>query len=1284
MRKFFNRRTLFIAVTVLLLTGASTIAGLYLFFNSPAFSERIRQTIVSEIEKQTGAGASLKGIHWDLRSRRIVLDNLTLRGLEPPSDPPLATIESITARLSLRNLFSRRVDLSELSVLHPQLRLLVDDEGKTNLPGPLRLPDIAESRFAISIKSLGVIGGSVLINDRRMNIDFTLADVASESTYRGDTRVLSVKLAYKGTLQQDGQAAIPYTLSTDFDLTAGTIVAQRIDVASGTSSAKLQGRIDHALTAGILGRLSYTGDLEASFLGRFLPAEKLGGRAKAAGDLEFKRNSFSTRGKMEAGQADLNTWSASAIRANYSYDYPARQLTLTHVSAQTLGGTAAGTIRVSPVPGEAHVSVELDYTDVDSAQLAGVYPWDPKYVVYSRLSGHLQGWFEGRAERFEIEGDTEMVSYPPEAVTGVTAFPITGTVSFLATPADVDVRSSDLHFFDTAIQADGRIHSEQSALNVRLRSSNLANLRFLYKDANGEGTFDGTLQGEIRRPQLNGHVTLNRYKYREWTIRQAEGNATLDMQTELATLTNVRTTVGQSTATLDGRTNLDGSNLRLRIRSDRIDATDFASIMKEKVEGILSGDVSVSSLSPLEVVGHVKAAGLTARGGTLETAEGDLILADPSVEIRNLTASDRGARLTEGKAKYNRTTEGLEFQGNVSGLKLNRIRDLGVPETLEGTIQRAHLTVGGTLRRPELGGDGTIENLAFRGEVFPRARLQMSTVWPTLTAVLSGTGNLDLSARIDLSDDRYPYEASAKFQNYSLEKVAQLGHASLTASGDAALTGSLRGSAPFSAKGTVRSIHAQIEDYPFDGSKPFGFSVEADELKLSEETSFNGPRGTKVDLVGSIGLTNSPRLDLTANGNLDLRVFAELNPSWSITGIVNFKGHIGGTSAKPTIDGLASFSNASLGYEGIYTTLSMLSGDVRFSENRVTFDNMEGRVGGGTIHVRGTGLIQNNQMEGLNVLIETDQVRFRYPVGLRSTVNGTLLVRGTTSNPLLDGDLTLGSINYRSDFEPFLAIFRPGGLDSGGTVLDRLRLSIHVAGNRNITIQNELTDIRGARVDLDIKGTLGSPSLTGHVEVDDGTLLFQGKRYAITRGNIDFVDPLRIDPVVNVQAESDLRDYRVTLNIAGRGDNVRIELNSDPPLPQLDLVSLMAGGKTQDELQEAGATSIPTSEEVFRGTAASVLVDLLRSKLGNRFGLLGLDRVRIDPYLVGAGNKSAQVTLSVTRDLSVTYSQDLSSNQQRVIQVEYFLSKDLSLVASREENNETTALGLDVKLRRRF
>lgn len=1289
MRRFLTKRNLLIAITVLLVASVSAIAGIYLYLTSPAFNDRVRQSIVRAIEVKTGATASLTNVHWDLRQGRLVLENLTIRGIEPATEPPLAHIESITAALSLRSLLQRRVDLYELNVLHPKIRLLVNADGRTNLPGPPKQVDSIDSAFAISIRNLKVIEGSALVNNRYTSIDFNLANVASDSTYQSDTQILSVKLTYSGMLARDRQSSIPYVLSADFDFTRGTIVAQRVDATSGKSSVKLQGRIDHALTADILGKLDYAGDVEASFLSHFIPGEKISGRAKATGSLEFKRDRFSTQGNLATDRVEFEGWSGSAVRTKYAYSYPEKQLTLKQSTAKVLDGTATGTITVAPLPGQARVTLDLGFTDVDAAQLKRLYPpLNREYAIYSRATGALRGWFEGRIEHYEVEGESQLTSYAPQAIPGVIAFPLTGAVSFVATPTEIEVKNSDFRFFDTTIQAAGRIHEMQADLNVRLRSSNLANLHFIYKDANGEGSFDGTLKGPIQKPQLNGSVVLDHYKYKEWTIQHAEGSAGLDTQTEMATLANIRATIGQSTATVDGTTNLDGSKIHLRIRSERIRAEDFAAIVKEKVEGTLSGDVVVSSLTPLKVAGHVKGSGLTARGRSFEAMEGYLTFADPLIMLEKVTATDRGARLTEGKVQYNRTTEELEFQGNVAALNLDRIRDLGVPETIAGNIQRARLTVGGTLQRPRIGGDATIENLAFHGEVFPRARLQLSTEWPYLTATLSEVKDVDLSARIDISNTSYPFDASAKFQDYSLEKLAHFSHGSLTASGNAVLHGAFRGATPISGTGTIQSIHARIADYPFDGAKPFGFTFDANQLKLTEEASLNGPRGTKVNLAGEIGLTNTPRLDLRASGNLDLRVLTELNPSWSITGIVNFNGRVGGTTVKPNIDGLASFSNASLGYEGINTTLTNLTGDVRFSENRVTFDNLEGRVGGGAIRVRGTGLIQNNQMEGLNVRIETEGLRFRYPTGLSSSVTGTLLVKGTSSEPILDGDLTVDRMTIRSDFEPFLAIFQSGGLDSGGTALDRLRLSIHIAGNRNITIQNELTDISGARIDLDIKGTLGSPSLTGHVEVNDGTLILQGKRYDITRGNIDFVDPTRIDPIVNIQAESDLRDYRVILNIAGQGNKLRVDMRSDPPLPQLELLSLMAGGKTRQELQaagqEAGATSIPTSEELFQGTTASVFVDLLRSRLGNRYGLLGLDRIRIDPYVVGAGSKSAQITLSVTKDLSVTYSQDLSSSQQRLIQVEYFLSKNLSLLGTREENNETTALGLDIRLRKRF
>jgi translocation and assembly module TamB len=244
-------------------------------------------------------------------------------------------------------------------------------------------------------------------------------------------------------------------------------------------------------------------------------------------------------------------------------------------------------------------------------------------------------------------------------------------------------------------------------------------------------------------------------------------------------------------------------------------------------------------------------------------------------------------------------------------------------------------------------------------------------------------------------------------------------------------------------------------------------------------------------------------------------------------------------------------------------------------------------------------------------------------------------------------------------------------------------LALHVEGSRNITIQNQLADVE-ARIDLDVKGTLSDPSMTGHVEASGGTLIFQGNRYRVTRGNIHFADPVRIDPVVDIEAESEVRDYRVILSVSGHGDKLKLSMRSDPPLPELEIVSLIAGGRTREEIAGVRSSSAPTSEQLFQSGAASILSDLLQQRVGNRLGFLGGGHVRIEPFAVGASsNTGTRVTLSeqVTKDLAVTYSQDLSSSRQDIILIEYFVSRNTSIQASRDELGN---FGLDVRLRKRL
>ena len=133
------------------------------------------------------------------------------------------------------------------------------------------------------------------------------------------------------------------------------------------------------------------------------------------------------------------------------------------------------------------------------------------------------------------------------------------------------------------------------------------------------------------------------------------------------------------------------------------------------------------------------------------------------------------------------------------------------------------------------------------------------------------------------------------------------------------------------------------------------------------------------------------------------------------------------------------------------------------------------------------------------------------------------------------------------------------------------------------------------------------------------------------------------------------------------------------------IVSLIAGGRTREEIAAIRPSSTPTSEQLFQSGAASILFDLLQQRVGNRLGVLGTGtRVRLDPFLVGAeNNPGARITLSeqVTKDLAITYSQDLSSNRQQVVLIEYFVTRNTSIQASRDELGN---FGLDVKLRKRI
>jgi translocation and assembly module TamB len=190
----------------------------------------------------------------------------------------------------------------------------------------------------------------------------------------------------------------------------------------------------------------------------------------------------------------------------------------------------------------------------------------------------------------------------------------------------------------------------------------------------------------------------------------------------------------------------------------------------------------------------------------------------------------------------------------------------------------------------------------------------------------------------------------------------------------------------------------------------------------------------------------------------------------------------------------------------------------------------------------------------------------------------------------------------------------------------------------------------------------------------------------VARGDINFANPFRLDPVVNVEASTTIQQYEITLNFNGPASKLTLAYRSDPPLPANDIVTLLALGQTSSEgtLRSASGTQTGSSG------ATALLSEAVSSQVGGRLEkLFGITNFRVDPGLTALGatgalqTAAARVTVQqqVTRNLTVTYVSNVGSTQQQVIQVEYNVNRNVSIVALRDYNG---TFGIDVIIKKRF
>jgi len=149
-----------------------------------------------------------------------------------------------------------------------------------------------------------------------------------------------------------------------------------------------------------------------------------------------------------------------------------------------------------------------------------------------------------------------------------------------------------------------------------------------------------------------------------------------------------------------------------------------------------------------------------------------------------------------------------------------------------------------------------------------------------------------------------------------------------------------------------------------------------------------------------------------------------------------------------------------------------------------------------------------------------------------------------------------------------------------------------------------------------------------------------------------------------------------------------VSYRSDPPLRSNDILALLAVGRTPDNSSIAlGGTAAygGATQGTEQGTSSALLGGALNASLNGRMErFFGASRIKIDPQMTSLSNTpQARLTVEqqVSRDVIVTFVTNLNRTQQQIWRVEWDLSRELSVIAERDENG---LFGVDFQLRKSF
>ena len=941
-------------------------------------------------------------------------------------------------------------------------------------------------------------------------------------------------------------------------------------------------------------------------------------------------------------------------------------------------------------------TVNVKFQAIDSRSAFKLIQWDPG-VPDGKVDGELltsgsefspDGWFVYKAPGAEQRGRKKETQPPTDDLLNRIT-DIRGNYSLRG--ARLSLSNLQINTSLSNISANGMIDLEKKALNLTssLVTKTISDLTSpYYRGAEGRGEFSGEIGGSFDDPRVSGKITLTDSAIEEYRIdnfiadfsyqknmlhlrdsvfrsqgeeHRIKGKISFPQAKELFDL---------SMPVYDLSVTLRKADFERAVRIFSKDFTGTGTLNADLKIGGKDKDIDITGKASIEH-GSLYTVSFDAATAHITYAQGELSLKQAKF-VRGQSILTADGKIGSGK----------QFSYRASSDKL-LFRDFGLERMPDDAVVSLHSEGNGTFDNPSITLGAKVAGGTFKGRnmgsgtvnaVIQNRDIAVQAALFNEKMKLQGHGHLDetlpWNADLIIQPARYDFLVSSLLKDVPEDLQLNL-------EGKVEMQGNKK---TIEASAQVYHLALVLFGQSFSNDSEIQFSVRNQKISLKPFAIRSGE--TSFRLRG--GLEIGKEYDIQLDGSSALSPLKGLSKKIGyLKGDADFVFVVRGKWEKPEINGGMTISDASFGLRGYAAYISSINGYLYIDEDRIVIEKLNGRVGGGTVDISGLAYLRGFLIKRFHLEARLDDITAKVLPEFSVNLDGNLLYRGTTDAMDITGDIRINKARYKETVEwrswllTAKAIEKP---KSEMSVFERAELNIQVSGSENITVDNNIARapvrIRG---DMIVKGTVSNPILFGRLESNDGYIYFRNNEFRIMHASADFTDPHRIKPILNLTAETSMKGYTIRLNLEGETDRFNLSLSSDPPLEEVDILSLLTVGQLGKQTKGLeGGIGAGTATSFITGKQQDIIEERVRA-------LTGIDRFQVEPYVSKTtGTVEPRITVSerlIGDKVFVTYTTSIGSTEEQILKVEYLLNKNVSLIGTRDDIG---SIGGDVKFRFEF